>query len=101
MLLCCLCAQCNAPYDAMGSLIMCQVLDRQLCQQCLQAVNRPVLRLQTLLRIIHGIDSTRSSLLAELASALSQGSWQQQQQNMQNDSYKVFQSLSEFTQSPT
>ena len=59
------------------------------CLLTLQAVNRPVLRLQTLLRMIHGIDSTRGALLAELASALAQGPWNQRHQHMHDDSYKV------------
>ena len=56
----------------------------------LQAVNRPVLRLQTLVRVLHGIEHTKSALLGELASALAQGPWQQQRpQHMHEDTYKV------------
>ena len=54
-----------------------------------QAVNRPVLRLQTLMRILRGIDSTKGVLLDELASALAQGPWHQRPQHMHDDSYKV------------
>lgn len=54
-----------------------------------QAVNRPVLRLQTLLRIVHAIGNTRTALLGDLASALAHGPWYQRSQHMHEDDYKV------------
>ncbi|KAL3153786.1 hypothetical protein ABBQ32_013370 [Trebouxia sp. C0010 RCD-2024] len=60
------------------------------------AVNRPVLRLQSLLRILHGIDRTKTALLGELASALAQGPWHlQRPQHMHDTSFKLAEAVTQ------